>query len=310
MRILVYEYLTATGLGREASDPMHSMYREGLVMGNALREDFAHVPGVEVVSAGSHDAAIVIAPETDGILLRLAAQIPNFVGSSPEAIALTSDKLALGEHWRAHGIRTPATTDRPPTACENFPLVWKPRDGCGSTATYLLQDRNDAIRVQARIKNGEHAGPMILQEFIPGRAASMAFLCGPKGNLPLKPTLQHLSTDGRFHYLGGELPIPPDLAERAVKVATHAVACVPGLKGYIGVDLVLGDAADGSQDYAIEINPRLTTSYLGLRALAEVNLAETMLRIALGEALPELRWKPGGVLFTAAGAVSVLPDPR
>ena len=42
---------------------------------------------------------------------------------------LTSDKLALADRWRAHGVPTPATTARAPTACEAFPVVWKPRDG-------------------------------------------------------------------------------------------------------------------------------------------------------------------------------------
>jgi hypothetical protein len=49
------------------------------------------------------------------------------------------------------------------------------------------------------------------------------------------------------------------------------------------VDLVLGDAADGSRDFAIEINPRLTTSYLGLRALARGSLAAALLRAVRGD---------------------------
>jgi len=346
---MVYEYLTANGIGRAPGDPMHDMYCEGLAMRNALAADMARIAGVEVVYAGpagedplrhlapgfavdipdeggflhvAHDApspgatstpsrgqcggspsqvdtAIIIAPETNGVLLRLTSKFPHVIRPSLEAIGLTSDKLAMFCHWREHGVRTPATTDRAPTACENFPMIWKPRDGCGSTDTFLIRDRFELS--QARVTA---TGPMILQQFVPGRAASIAFLCGPKGNFPLVPAFQHLSTDGRFHYRGGELPIPSDLAGRAVKFGTQALACVPGLKGYIGVDLVLGDAADGSQDYAIEINPRLTTSYVGLRALADVNLADAMLRIARGEAPPVMPWKPGGVRFTPDGTVT------
>jgi predicted ATP-grasp superfamily ATP-dependent carboligase len=68
---------------------------------------------------------------------------------------------------------------------------------------------------------------------------------------------------------------------------------VPGLSGYFGVDLVLGESADGSQDRVIEINPRLTTSYLGLRRLARFNLAQALLRLAQGERVTGLRWHPG-----------------
>ena len=143
-------------------------------------------------------------------------------------------------------------------------------------------------------------GRLMCQQVVPGRAASVAFLVGPSQTVPLLPTFQHLSDDGRFRYLGGELPIPPALAERSVTLGRRAVGCVPGLRGYVGVDLVLGDAADGSQDYAIEINPRLTTSYVGLRALAETNLAGAMLDVCAGRPV-EVRWKPGRVMFTPDG---------
>ncbi len=327
MRIFVYEHLTAMGIGRDSADPVHAMYREGLAMRDALAEDFRKLAGVEVVFAEqAHDLAIIIAPETEGVLLGLAKQFASTtLGPIPAAIALTSDKLALANHWREYGIRTPATTDREPTPCEAFPVVWKPRDGCGSTATFLLKDAFEVARAKASVGSsiapraaalGEcglpmepslpatHSGPMILQEFAPGLAASIAFLCGPIGNVPLIPAFQRLSSDGRFKYLGGELPLPAGLSERAVRLAARAIACVPGLKGYVGVDLILGDAADGSQDFAIEINPRLTTSYVGLRALAEFNIAEAMLRIARGAAPPEMRWKAVRVRFEPDGMVA------
>jgi len=106
--------------------------------------------------------------------------------------------------------------------------------------------------------------------------------------------------DGRFQYLGGRLPIAPDLAARAVRIATAAVRCVPGLLGYVGVDVVLGD---DSRDWAIEINPRLTTSYVGLRALAKFNLAAAMLAAVRGEPLSEMAWHAGPVEFTPDGRV-------
>jgi predicted ATP-grasp superfamily ATP-dependent carboligase len=138
---------------------------------------------------------------------------------------------------------------------------------------------------------------MIAQEFVPGFAASVAFLIGPKAITPLIPCAQHLSTDGRFQYLGGHLPIRPDLAERAIRIASAAVLCVPGLLGYVGVDVVLGD--DG-RDWAIEINPRLTTSYVGLRALAESNLAAAMLAVVRSEPF-ELHWRDVVIDFTPDG---------
>jgi predicted ATP-grasp superfamily ATP-dependent carboligase len=322
MTVFVFEYLTAAGVGRDPADPLHGMYREGRAMRDAVAEDFRRLPGV-VVETLDRDAGegfdfdfddlaskchvtVVVAPETDGLHERCCRAVERvggrLLGPSSGAVALTADKHALADHWRQHGVRTPATTDRRPTRCEAFPVVWKPRDGAGSTATFLLRDGLDVVRAEAVVA-AEHPGPMVLQQYAPGRPASVAFLCGPAGNVPLVPAFQHLSDDGRFKYLGGELPIPPDLAARAVALASRAIDCVPGLLGFVGVDLVLGDAPDGSRDHAIEINPRLTTSYVGLRALAEFNLAGAMLAAAEGRPLPPFVWKSGRVRFGADGAV-------
>jgi predicted ATP-grasp superfamily ATP-dependent carboligase len=130
-------------------------------------------------------------------------------------------------------------------------------------------------------------------------AASVAFLIGVSKIVALPGTEQRLSRDGSFRYLGGLLPLTPDMSRRAERIARQAIDAVPGLFGYVGVDLVLGD--DG-RDWAIEINPRLTTSYVGLRALAETNLAEVMLRLAEGGEPPALRWRAGPVEFSPDGS--------
>jgi predicted ATP-grasp superfamily ATP-dependent carboligase len=145
---------------------------------------------------------------------------------------------------------------------------------------------------------------MILQEFVPGLPVSIAFLCGPVGYVPLLPTSQLLSDDGRFKYLGGEIPLSQPLADRAVRLGQRAVDCVYGLCGYVGVDLVLGGKPDGSEDFAIEINPRLTTSYVGLRAIAGFNVAEAMLRLASGVFPATFEWKASSVRFKADGSVA------
>ena len=156
-----------------------------------------------------------------------------------------------------------------------YPAVLKPLDGAGSQDTYLVAGPHDAPP--------PYAWPRRLEAFAPGLAASVAVLCGPAGRVPLAPCRQRISEDGRFRYLGGELPLTPGLAERAATLAERAVAALPTAIGYVGVDLVLGRDPYGGEDYVIEINPRLTTSYVGLRAAAKTNLAEAMYRIAEGD---------------------------
>ena len=69
---------------------------------------------------------------------------------------------------------------------------------------------------------------------------------------------------------------------------------------------MLGREPDGSADFVIEVNPRLTTSYVGLRAVAKTNLAEVMLRVAAGDASP-VEFSGRRLEFDIDGNVSFLP---
>ncbi len=324
MRLFLYEYMTATGLGQSPDSPEHGMHLEGRAMRDAVAADLALVPNLELVTfkngatqdperqilsaARSCEWSLIIAPETDRIIEQICAAVSlsgsRLLGSTVDALRLCSDKLALHDWWRSQGMPTPTTFVRVPSVTETFPVVWKPRDGAGSIDTYLL--RNPAELATAVVSRNSRRD-MILQEYVPGQAASVAFLCGPRNRIPLPPSYQHLSGDGYLKYLGGELPIPGDQAARAVSLAKRAIASIEGLVGYVGVDLILGSAADGKGDYAIEINPRLTTSYLGLRALACFNLAEAMLQVAAGrkQESNSWEWRKARVNFRADGATSV-----
>ena len=68
--------------------------------------------------------------------------------------------------------------------------------------------------------------------------------------------------DGRFNYLGGTMPAPcPD----AVPQLKKAVEAVAGLRGFVGVDFIWNAATRHAM--ILEINPRPTTSYVGLSRL-------------------------------------------
>jgi predicted ATP-grasp superfamily ATP-dependent carboligase len=328
MDVFVYEYTCAT-------DPGSALQEEGWAMLRAVLDDFSRVPGIHTrtmlhvscarpAPAGevhpvqsSEEAAVfrqlaaaaawtlVIAPECNDLLRTRCRCVEEaggrLLGPSPDAVALTGDKLQLSRHLRSHAVPTPACEPLSPHPSFPFPFVHKPRFGAGSQATFRVSSPEELATCTTVARSEGWEGEAIVQPFVEGAAVSVAFLLGPVQQLALTATRQHLSRDGRFHYLGGELPLPQIEAERAVQLARRAVDVVPGLKGYVGVDLVLGE-----RDWVLEINPRMTTSYVGLRALTDANLAETMLRVAAGEIVSPLSWSRGHVRFQADGTVDLV----
>lgn len=265
----------------------------------------------------------------------------RLLGPSSSLVVLAADKQHAAEHLAAAGVNVPlgfaiSPSDPLPDAI-SFPAVLKPRFGAGSDRVRLIKDRTALVEhgwpgldlreapVKEQLSNDIGIGSKTsgappglrrslqprppgvkctdrIETFCPGLAASVAFLCGPAGRFALPPCRQRLSDDGQFRYLGGELPLPPAMAARATELAARAVASLPGPLGYVGVDLVLGPGNDAIDDVVIEINARLTTSYVGLRALAKENLAAAMLGAASG-GRPRLSFRSRRLEFTSAGKV-------
>lgn len=302
--IFIYEHLNAAGGGLPAS-----LRREGQAMLSALVDDFLAVPGIEVQClldaesprqlgsfchrvaiaeephrfrelAARSDGVIVIAPETGGILEERSRWVLEVGGrllsSTPEAIRLAGDKARLAEHFAKCGIPTPALTNDP----IRFPLVLKPRDGAGSQATFLVVRVEDLDSAWEQAQSEATGSEFVMQDYISGRPASMAILRGPQQTLFLPACSQWLSEDGRFHYRGGSLPMPDADENRVRRLVELANASMNGLQGFAGFDIVLAD--DPIRDAVIEINPRLTTSYLGLRAACGVNLAQAWMDVTEG----------------------------
>jgi predicted ATP-grasp superfamily ATP-dependent carboligase len=312
MQLFIYEYL-ASGAAKNAS-ALPSLQAEGQAMLWALLEDFARCPGVQVSTlrgvqpaaekdafcsrAAAADWSLVIAPEFEGILAERSRWVVEaggrLVGATLPAIDATADKLHLARLWAARGVPTPSLEPK-------YPLVCKPRFGAGSQATFLVYNEAELAQARHRAYAEGWSGELMVQQYAPGLAVSVAFLAGGGERHSLPAAEQRLSRDGRFRYLGGRLPLPDHLARRARRLAERAAECIEGLHGWFGVDLVLGEAADGSGDAAIEINPRLTTSYLGLRRLARFNLAETLLATVTGAAMPPWEWGSETIVFRAEG---------
>lgn len=334
MRVFVYEFVTAGGWYGCTELPPESLVSEGRAMLLALAADFAAIKGAtvdvlhderlppfelsgvtihgvrsaaaEVLAiqslAAEADWTVLIAPEFDGHLLSRARAVEQaggrLLGPPSHLVALAGDKHATAEFLARHGVSVPRgialAAGAVLPADFPYPAVLKRRDGAGSLGI-------ERIETPTIGRTAGHV-PARLETYCPGMAASVACLCGPKQIVVLEPSRQHLAGTRGFSYQGGSLPLEPSMASRARRLAARAAGSLPGPLGYLGVDLILGDDPAGSGDIVIEINPRLTTSYVGLRALSRVNLADTMIAVACGREI-ELCWNSGKIEFTFSGAV-------
>lgn len=237
---------------------------------DCVGEAVAVRPGEEELVLARFSAAcdytVLIAPETGGVLKSRVERIEQSggrtLGSTSAAVALTTDKQKLSEHLTRRGVRTPLTTTiQTPSDLSprfSYPAVLKPIDGAGATDTFLLRGPTDESVPRL------FTGPMVLQPFCEGTAMSATFLVGPTGKIRLVGVgEQRISIDnGAILYQGGRLPAPTAFA---LEAPLDAVRSVPGLRGVCGVDFVRNVGTGLTT--VIEINPRPTTSYVGLSHL-------------------------------------------
>jgi predicted ATP-grasp superfamily ATP-dependent carboligase len=291
--VFVHEYVTGGGLAGSVLPA--SWQAEGAAMRRALAADFARLPGLRVVAtldarlpdepgpwmtvrvgpgeerttfarlAAEADCTALIAPETDGILLARTRIIEDVggrsLGSTPEAIALAGQKHALGLLLRRLGIPSPPGRLIDPREGlprdVPYPAVLKPPDGAGAVATYYLAD---ADAWPAGVERPEVA---LIQRYVVGEPMSASFLVADGRAHLVGVGRQRVEIrDGRFVYRGGTVPAEFCRCDDHVR---RAVAAVPGLRGWVGVDFLWDE--EEARAVVLEINPRLTTSYVGLRRL-------------------------------------------
>ena len=332
MLLFIYEFITGGGLWSrpEWGKPSGSLLAEGRAMLAAIASDFSQlddtdvvvmqdtrvdlpaIPSVQLRPVGSDDAAterfaelttnadatLIIAPEIDnelGKCCELVEQLGgNLLGTEPEFVRLTSDKHATAMHLAKANVAVPQSFLVTEKEHINLPgpYIVKPRFGAGSGGVRLIQSLTD-------LSHAEHNQQHCVQTFASGRSASVAVIRGPKGRVILPPCWQMLLPDS-FDYAGGALISETPKIARAKHLAELVTQAFPNARGYFGIDLILGPCDDGSEDVVIEVNPRLTTSYVGLRAALRINLSDILLRTMAGE-IPSLPAANLTTHFDAAG---------
>lgn len=332
MRIFVGEYVCGGGLAGQTLDEIPStLRREGAAMLSALTADLSKVaetvvpldPRFNTLELDAHeritinesgslwsqwiaaaktcDAALIVAPESDGVLAKgvamLRASGVDVIAGSGDFLRVASDKLLTARTLFAAGVSHPmymALSDKrfakQLKECQRF--VVKPRDGCG---TKEIKRFDSFAEARAELEKNQ-----LLQAWVEGQAISIAMVASPTQTVFLPAVSQTLCSE-TCEYAGGRGPLDDDSQRRTTSLAMRAIeAMPPTVRGFVGLDLLLGDRP--SEDCVIEINPRLTTSYVGLRQMVNGNLAALLFDLESGPvscstSVDSVRWTPDGQVW-------------
>lgn len=323
MKIVVHESITAGGLG--GSPVSGALQAEGRMMLEALLADLlgleehqlsvqvdkryrSQLPihqKLQVIDSGNSyyqcfarmveeaDAAFLVAPETGGQLEAITGVVEScgklVLGSSTAGIKAAGDKTLTYQLLKARDIPTPRTlrlgpADDPVSVGQElgYPVVVKPIDGVGCHSVFIARQQSELERTIAAVGQEVQDAILLAQAYIAGVAASVSLLTDGSRSLPLTLNLQEIRGRRRLRYHGGCVPFDHPLRTLAFRRAEEVVQAIPGLKGYVGIDLVLTD----DDAVVIDVNPRLTTSYVGVRKVLLQNPAGLILDAVAGK-LPD-----------------------
>ena len=326
MNILIFEYITGGGMVGEGLPA--SLVKEGELMLHAVANDFAEIDNTQVsvlldyrlrntkqkfneiiVSseqsytqviekvASNIDALLIIAPETDSILTNLCKKYAQFefllLNSSYQSIALMSDKLKSFQYLRSFGIsQIPSYTLKNITSIQAEKLILKPRDGVGCEGVRMINSSDDINEVLTGVNQDSY----FVQPYLNGVSASLSLLCCEGMCELLSVNKQILIEKNNCLEL---IQCKVNAFERGafIDFSEKLISTLPELKGYVGVDVLI----DGNEIYLIEINPRLTTSYVGLKSALKINPTELILYVFLNNKLPNINLVAGDEVIVNLG---------
>ena len=293
MKVLLAEYTTA-------HDPF--LAPEGAAMLAVLKQSFERC-GYDVVVPGNGDfgaevehiaplcdMGLVIAP--DHLLARyteILEQHTHNLGCGFMTVALCANKVQTEKILRSHNVPVPAEASA-------GKRVIKPVKGCGAQGVRISDGPTGAGEFSQQFIEGEHYSVSIVASRVVGDAC-LYFSGKPPLVLAVNRQCIETGSDGALHYRGGETPMHSAREAEIIEVAKKVVD-VLGCQGYCGVDIVVADKV-----YVVDVNPRITTSLVGVAACMKEEIADILVAASKGGG-PDQVHLAGNVRFDTHGKVT------
>lgn len=243
------------------------------------------------------DYTFIVAPEFTNILYNLTKIVKEenkkLLSVGLEGIQLGSSKIKTYDYFRSNNVKTPKTYLIPlkngldvefiiqKFKKFNSPIVIKPLDGVGAESIYYFEEKNQIYNFfkepEANIdRNREY----ILQEYIEGEDLSVSLVGSPINAkqthitpLILSINYQDINiknSNSDSEYFGGYTPVENYEQIKNMLSETLGKLDLSMFNSHFGVDFI----KNGDSLTFIEINPRLTTSYIGIRNILNANPVE------------------------------------
>ncbi|MBY9005796.1 MAG: ATP-grasp domain-containing protein [Candidatus Lokiarchaeota archaeon] len=246
----------------------------------------------------------IIAPEFSKILKILTEIVKinkkKLLSIDIEGVNLGSSKYKTYKFFKKNKLETPETFKIPMKhripnkefiikkfIKFNSPIIIKPDDGIGAESILYFEKKTqieDIFKNKSKIFNlGKR---FLLQRYIEGKALSLSLISyyseekREYRSKILSINFQNIAIsklNGNIEYFGGSTPIINYKTVHKKISELLKTTNFSKFQGLFGIDLIQNE----NKISFIEINPRLTTSYLGLRNILNKNPAELIIKTKL-----------------------------
>ncbi len=241
----------------------------------------------------------IIAPEFSKHLYKLTQIAKDLkkkiLSIDLNGVWLGTSKLETYKYFIANKVNTPKTYKIPLKGGEmdvdfilqkfdqlGSSIIMKPEDGAGSELLFHFTTKDQILQLFERPKAKlDTARSYIVQEYIDGDDLSISIInrTNPEKTDAMDQIILSLNTQNVQNldpnkdslYLGGYTPVENYKVLRNKFEKILKSMDLKSFQGYFGIDFI--KKADNSI-YFIEINPRLTTSYIGIRNILDYNPIE------------------------------------